>query len=243
MSGPHVPSVLELPDRVALGSCPPALLADGRYRLIAMGVPDPEPEKGFYYRSDHFELAKEGVPMLYPGGGYDDRDGHRVIADADDKYTDDQAHQDCDESAELHHCIAADQFPFVENLGQDAVLDRAENGGLQSQQEQHEQQQCHVVQPEAQRSQKHDDNFEQFLAPDLNGFFELVGELAKHGRKQEERQDEQQHHAMLRHLRHAAADKDGDRKTQNQADQHRDQRVQAQSNLSTFRYEFQDLLR
>ncbi|HVF56123.1 MAG TPA: M28 family metallopeptidase [Pyrinomonadaceae bacterium] len=26
---------------------------------------DPEPEKGFYYRSDHFEFAKEGVPALY----------------------------------------------------------------------------------------------------------------------------------------------------------------------------------
>jgi len=35
---------------------------------------DREAEKGFYYRSDHFELAKQGVPMLYPGGGYDDRE-------------------------------------------------------------------------------------------------------------------------------------------------------------------------
>ena len=26
---------------------------------------DPEPEKGFFYRSDHFELAKVGVPALY----------------------------------------------------------------------------------------------------------------------------------------------------------------------------------
>jgi Zn-dependent M28 family amino/carboxypeptidase len=26
--------------------------------------PDPEPEKGFYYRSDHFEFAKAGVPAL-----------------------------------------------------------------------------------------------------------------------------------------------------------------------------------
>jgi Zn-dependent M28 family amino/carboxypeptidase len=25
---------------------------------------DPEPEKGFYYRSDHFEFAKQGVPAL-----------------------------------------------------------------------------------------------------------------------------------------------------------------------------------
>ncbi|MBI4408570.1 MAG: M28 family peptidase [Gemmatimonadetes bacterium] len=33
--------------------------------------PDPEPEKGFYYRSDHFELAKQGVPALYTDEGID----------------------------------------------------------------------------------------------------------------------------------------------------------------------------
>jgi Zn-dependent M28 family amino/carboxypeptidase len=33
--------------------------------------PDPEPEKGFYYRSDHFEFANVGVPALYPDSGAD----------------------------------------------------------------------------------------------------------------------------------------------------------------------------
>ena len=32
-------------------------------------VPDAEPEKGFYYRSDHFEFAKQGVPALYTDAG------------------------------------------------------------------------------------------------------------------------------------------------------------------------------
>jgi Zn-dependent M28 family amino/carboxypeptidase len=32
-------------------------------------VPDPESEKGFFYRSDHFEFAKEGVPALYADAG------------------------------------------------------------------------------------------------------------------------------------------------------------------------------
>jgi Zn-dependent M28 family amino/carboxypeptidase len=32
-------------------------------------VPDAEPEKGFYYRSDHFEFAKQGVPALYLDDG------------------------------------------------------------------------------------------------------------------------------------------------------------------------------
>jgi Zn-dependent M28 family amino/carboxypeptidase len=32
---------------------------------------DPEPEKGFFYRSDHFEFAKQGVPALYTDAGID----------------------------------------------------------------------------------------------------------------------------------------------------------------------------
>jgi Zn-dependent M28 family amino/carboxypeptidase len=31
--------------------------------------PDAEPEKGFYYRSDHFNFAKQGVPALDPDAG------------------------------------------------------------------------------------------------------------------------------------------------------------------------------
>ena len=34
-------------------------------------IPDAEPEKGFYYRSDHFAFAKQGVPSLYVDGGLD----------------------------------------------------------------------------------------------------------------------------------------------------------------------------
>ena len=32
-------------------------------------VPDPEPEKGFFYRSDHFEFAKKGVPAMFTDAG------------------------------------------------------------------------------------------------------------------------------------------------------------------------------
>jgi Zn-dependent M28 family amino/carboxypeptidase len=31
--------------------------------------PDAEPEKGFYYRSDHFNFAKQGVPAFDPEAG------------------------------------------------------------------------------------------------------------------------------------------------------------------------------
>jgi Zn-dependent M28 family amino/carboxypeptidase len=34
-------------------------------------TPDPEPEKGYYYRSDHFNFAKQGVPALDPDAGVD----------------------------------------------------------------------------------------------------------------------------------------------------------------------------
>ena len=47
-----------------------ALKAAGR-----TGTPEPTPEKGYYYRSDHFSFAKEGVPMLYVDGGEDLIDG------------------------------------------------------------------------------------------------------------------------------------------------------------------------
>ena len=40
--------------------------AAGRGRIIQA---DPEPEKGSFYRSDHFEFAKQGVPALYTDSG------------------------------------------------------------------------------------------------------------------------------------------------------------------------------
>ncbi|MHA7820758.1 MAG: M28 family metallopeptidase [Erythrobacter sp.] len=49
-----------------------ALVADGR-----VATPNPNPEAGYYYRSDHFAFAKEGVPMLYIDGGEDLVEGGR----------------------------------------------------------------------------------------------------------------------------------------------------------------------
>ena len=37
--------------------------------------PDPTPENGYFYRSDHISLSKKGVPMLYVDGGIDALDG------------------------------------------------------------------------------------------------------------------------------------------------------------------------
>ena len=59
---------------------------------------DPEPEKGYFYRSDHISLAKVGVPMLYPGGGFDLIEGGTAAGKAvRDDYRIHHYHQPSDE--------------------------------------------------------------------------------------------------------------------------------------------------
>ncbi len=60
--------------------------------------PDPESEKGFYYRSDHFNFAKQGVPAFYADAGVE------VIGKPADfamtmraKYTNEDYHKPSDE--------------------------------------------------------------------------------------------------------------------------------------------------
>jgi len=60
--------------------------------------PDPEPEKGSFYRSDHFNFAKQGVPALYLDGGIDyvgrpEGWGLEMI----DKFTQENYHKPSDE--------------------------------------------------------------------------------------------------------------------------------------------------
>lgn len=60
--------------------------------------PDPEPEKGGYYRSDHISLAKVGVPMLRTGAGPDLRQGGKDAGMAiRDDYRVKRYHQPSDE--------------------------------------------------------------------------------------------------------------------------------------------------
>jgi Zn-dependent M28 family amino/carboxypeptidase len=59
---------------------------------------EPTPEKGFYYRSDHFNWAKVGVPMLYIDGGEDLVNGGTAAGAALAKdYTENRYHQPSDE--------------------------------------------------------------------------------------------------------------------------------------------------
>ena len=60
--------------------------------------PDPEPEKGSFYRSDHISLAKIGIPMLDPEGGFDLVEGGTAKGRATrDDYTAHHYHQPSDE--------------------------------------------------------------------------------------------------------------------------------------------------
>ena len=60
--------------------------------------PDPEPEKGFYYRSDHFEFAKRGVPALYTDSGEDYVGRAAGYSQAKrDEYTNNDYHKPSDE--------------------------------------------------------------------------------------------------------------------------------------------------
>jgi Zn-dependent M28 family amino/carboxypeptidase len=74
------------------------LLADALKTQDRTISPDPEPEKGAFYRSDHISLAKVGVPMLDPGGGYDLIDGGKAAGQAArDDYREHHYHQPSDE--------------------------------------------------------------------------------------------------------------------------------------------------
>ena len=70
-----------------------ATAQDGKYL-----IPDAEPEKGFYYRSDHFAFAKQGVPALYVDGGLDVMGkGENFGIEMKDDYTNNHYHGVTDE--------------------------------------------------------------------------------------------------------------------------------------------------
>lgn len=61
-------------------------------------TPDPNPQAGYFYRSDHISLAKRGVPMLYTDGGPDLVDGGVAAGEAlEQAYRDERYHAVGDE--------------------------------------------------------------------------------------------------------------------------------------------------
>ena len=74
------------------------ILAEALKKQDRVPSPDPEPEKGSFYRSDHISLAKVGVPELYAGGGIDLREGGKAAGMAlRDDYRTNRYHQPSDE--------------------------------------------------------------------------------------------------------------------------------------------------
>jgi Zn-dependent M28 family amino/carboxypeptidase len=70
-----------------------ALKSDNR-----VATPNPKPEAGYYYRSDHFAFAKQGVPMLYIDGGEDLIEGGKEAgAKVAEDYTENRYHGPKDE--------------------------------------------------------------------------------------------------------------------------------------------------
>jgi len=60
--------------------------------------PDPTPSAGSYYRSDHFNFAKAGVPALYPDAGVDNIEhGEAWAKEQAERYRADQYHKPADE--------------------------------------------------------------------------------------------------------------------------------------------------
>ncbi|MFV8783341.1 M28 family metallopeptidase [Microbulbifer sp. SA54] len=61
-------------------------------------APEDHPERGYFYRSDHFSLAKKGVPMLYFDSGTDSFEHGRAWAqEKGDEYTAHAYHKPGDE--------------------------------------------------------------------------------------------------------------------------------------------------
>ena len=60
--------------------------------------PDPAPEKGYFYRSDHFSFAKQGIPAVYADAGMEHEEFGREYAEQkEEEYRLNRYHQVSDE--------------------------------------------------------------------------------------------------------------------------------------------------
>jgi len=80
------------------GSEMETILAEEARKFSRTVTPEATPEKGFYYRSDHFNFAKKGVPILYARGGTVDRTrGADYITERNADYVENRYHSPADE--------------------------------------------------------------------------------------------------------------------------------------------------
>ena len=82
-------------------------------------TPDATPEAGYFFRSDHFPLAKRGVPMLYMDSGIDLLTGGTAAGSAFDvRYRRDMYHQPADEyDATWNFAGIAEDIAVLHQLG------------------------------------------------------------------------------------------------------------------------------
>jgi Zn-dependent M28 family amino/carboxypeptidase len=83
-------------------------------------APDPHPEAGHFFRSDHFSFAKRGVPALSFASGNDWVEGGLVAGEAASKaYTADRYHQPADEwRADWSFAGMAHDLPLLYRVGE-----------------------------------------------------------------------------------------------------------------------------
>jgi len=73
------------------------LLAIAAHRQGRYIMPDPHPETGMYFRSDHFPFARVGVPALFARGNCDSRKyGKEWAAEQERDYLDNRYHKPAD---------------------------------------------------------------------------------------------------------------------------------------------------
>jgi len=101
------------------------LVAEGRKRGRAY-TPDPRVEAGGFYRSDHFSMAKRGVPAISFGSGRDMVNGGVARGDQIEKdYTANRYHQPGDEwSADWDLSGMAQDLGLLYDLGRDLANGR-----------------------------------------------------------------------------------------------------------------------
>ena len=102
------------------------LVAEGT-KLDRNFTPDPDTEKGFFYRSDHFPMAKAGVPAISFQTGTDLVDGGVARGkQLDDAYTKDRYHQPADEwSADWDMTSVVPDLTLLYNTGRTLADSRA----------------------------------------------------------------------------------------------------------------------
>ncbi|HEY4559595.1 MAG TPA: M28 family metallopeptidase [Lysobacter sp.] len=89
--------------------------------------PDPHPEAGYFFRSDHFPFAKRGVPAISYGSGNDWVEGGVAAAEADQaKYTEERYHQPADQwEASWTFAGMAHDLGMLYTLGRDLANSNA----------------------------------------------------------------------------------------------------------------------